>query len=134
HARLLDAHRHQEVAPVDLEVEPDAERQAVDADHVLDHVVGGLFVEETGGELRGAGVVEAQLLDEQLAPLLHRELVETGEAGRAGHGISSRRPGAGARSVSGVSPARARSARSAQVASAPTVKATPRSPPPAPDG
>ena len=45
--RFFDGHRDQHVTPVDLEVESDAERQAVHADHVFDHVVGGLGGEST---------------------------------------------------------------------------------------
>ena len=41
HRRLLDGHRHQVVRAVDAEVEAQPQRQRIDADHVLDHAVGG---------------------------------------------------------------------------------------------
>src|SRR5207237_851575 len=40
--RLLDRHRHDDLEPVDDEVDRDRERQRVRADHVLDHLVGDL--------------------------------------------------------------------------------------------
>ena len=39
HRGFLDGHGHQDVAPVDLQVGGDAQRQAVNRDHVLDHAV-----------------------------------------------------------------------------------------------
>ncbi len=40
HRRLFDRHRHQHIPAVDEEIESDAQRQGIRADHVFDHVIG----------------------------------------------------------------------------------------------
>ena len=38
--RLLGRHRHQDVTPIDREIARDADRNAENADGILDHVIG----------------------------------------------------------------------------------------------
>ena len=94
--RLLDAQGHHVVAPVDEEVQADAERQAEDADHVLDHLVRDLALQRMlAGTQRLQVVVRDQPAFVQRGqPILHRHLEEAGNArtsagasfvGRCGH-------------------------------------------------
>ena len=81
HRRLLDRHRHQVVLAVDQEVEPQAQRQGVDADGVLHQPVGV-------GRVEAAAVQRRQLVRRQrhpgqqlIAPRAERQAVEAGDPG-----------------------------------------------------
>ena len=50
--RLLHGERYDDVAAVDQEIQPDSERQAQDADHVLDHLVGRVTLQRVRAALK----------------------------------------------------------------------------------
>ena len=58
--RLLNRHRHEHFAAIDEEVGGDAERQRVQADDVLDHVV-GLFGREAAGAVERGELFRREL-------------------------------------------------------------------------
>jgi len=70
--RLLDGHRHQVVRPLTRKVEPTPKRQRVDADDVLDHLVGHARVE--AAVIQRDQVVERQqgAVTQMLSPRLDR--------------------------------------------------------------
>ena len=86
---LLDAHRDQVVAPVDLEVEAEAQRQGVGADDVLDDVIGlcdrqAAAVEEL--QVRGEQAGAAQ---ELVLAVVQAQLVEAGQARARGRALEA---------------------------------------------
>src|SRR6185312_16192736 len=75
-----DRHGHQHVATVDPKVEPDPERQRVDADRVLDDPIGGGGVQPAPLERRQVLLAQVGPMAQDLATLVDGELVETRKA------------------------------------------------------
>jgi hypothetical protein len=80
HRRLLDRHRHQDVAAVDDEVQADPERQRVDADRVLDHAIRDRGVDAAAVQRPHVLFRQVRVQAQQPPPLGHRESVETRNA------------------------------------------------------
>ena len=83
-ARLLDDHRDRQLAPIDDEVDRQAEGQRVAAHDILDEMVGNLHRQRLD-ERREVALAQPGEVAEAAAALLDGELVETLE-GRVGHG------------------------------------------------
>src|SRR5690606_5371995 len=133
----LDDHRHDVLLAVDDEIHAEPERQAHDADDVLDHLVGGGDVERVaaGRERAKIGGGQQAALVHGAHPFLDAELVELGNSGsiRVHWARSSMinpqrsRP----RSTTG-KPCSAAAVLNAARASESVASPRPRSPPPAP--
>ena len=80
--RLLDDHRHDVLLVVDDEVQAEPERQAHDADDVLDHLVGGVEIERVlaGGERAEIRRVDEPALVHEPDALFDAQLVELGNS------------------------------------------------------
>jgi len=76
--RLLDGHWHQDVAPVDGKIDGDAQRQAVQADHVLDHSISSRHIDPHRAA-QDCGLVLGQFcpLGDPFHALFERQVVES---------------------------------------------------------
>ena len=83
HGGFLHGHGDEVIAPLNLEVHRHAERQAEDADHVLDHLVGQRRRERLVPEMVLFLARQLGAVGELLDPLLEPQLVEAGQAGGA---------------------------------------------------
>ncbi len=142
--RLLDDHRHDVLLVVDHQVHAETERQAHHADHVLDHLVGGVELERVLARRERAevGAVDQSALVHGANALLDAQFVEIGNPQPIAHAHRSPtlasansftvRPRSAKPSSITRNPFSRTDALKASSAPASSAHARPRSPPPAP--